>query len=885
MAAAAAIVPVVMSGVRENERRERVGEEDRSTSAAAGMSFICRMPRAESCGSDSLERSPRANGRTSPRRPSSHPASPHLSHKSARSVASPSGAEEALDSDPGCRGGEDVFEVMRVNGAAAAKHNIRCSCGAGLVLHMDLRLAGIRDEPAWRVGHKPSTASAAAASPPRDRADWQKMLWYLMESDEKETLVAGAPRWQLAARVLGCISLFLILVTVSAFIAETNPAYYLDEPPAFFIIEAVCMGWFTLELVARGVSCPNLKAWLTSFFTVIDILSILPFYIDLAVGRDQAKGLVIVRTFRLVRVFRMYKVSRGRDEIGVVATCLTDSAEGLYLLLFLVALSVMVFSSAMYFIEREGMHFNHEGQFWYLNETDPWSPYQDATTVVRSPFQSVVHTFWWCIVTLTTVGYGDETPSTPGGKVVACLTMLCGTLVMAFPMVIISQNFHDAYNKHIDSKAEALCAASDDDDKPRLQRVKSASFGSQRSSVGSHQAAVARRASMVAVGDVAPAGDDTATPEESSSVARRDAPAGAACSMNSAAAHPLKHSGQLMSFRGPGRQLKVKPSSSFQSFRLRSVRSGGGRTLAAAAAPHGDREYSVEPTFLNEATQHSPCAEVLKPADIKFDLSGTPRVIESQPSSNSPMSQSHGSVHSARFRKLPDAGVASTASPPPAGFPAALKLDASVLADSQTGSQPVSPLRPRTGRLSPSPSPSRGGGAHSPVAGRYQDVDEAVLKCCAQIEALEQRLVSVLAGLPRRASGAALSLGSGPSATLSPPSGTLQRVSVLSDASSAGARGPRRSSAGPHTDASAAEPIHDAAVLLPPPRGRRRRSLTTSPGSASLGGGGAPPSLALSPGGGGEDELSADASPKLGPNRQHTMPMPGGSISMRSPPG
>jgi len=88
----------------------------------------------------------------------------------------------------------------------------------------------------------------------------------------------------------------------------------------------------------------------------------------------------------------------------------------------------------MFYAEQTDMSFNTTYQTWF---------YSDNTV---APFQSIVHTFWWCIVTITTVGYGDIFPHTPLGKIVAGFTMIFGIVMLAFPLTIISSNFSEIYS-------------------------------------------------------------------------------------------------------------------------------------------------------------------------------------------------------------------------------------------------------------------------------------------------------------------------------------------------------------------------------------------------------------------------------------------------------
>lgn len=124
----------------------------------------------------------------------------------------------------------------------------------------------------------------------------------------------------------------------------------------------------------------------------------------------------------------------------------------------------MVFSSAMYFVERGTWD---EANAVYIDETGAVSPFQVLLAEGTSPIamspsshppidhQSIPDTFWWCVITMTTVGYGDHSPITVGGRIIAAATSICGVLVIAIPITVISANFNQEFVR-MQKKREAL---------------------------------------------------------------------------------------------------------------------------------------------------------------------------------------------------------------------------------------------------------------------------------------------------------------------------------------------------------------------------------------------------------------------------------------------
>eukprot|EP01061_Rhynchopus_euleeides_P017038 TRINITY_DN283_c4_g1_i1.p1 TRINITY_DN283_c4_g1~~TRINITY_DN283_c4_g1_i1.p1 ORF type:complete len:663 (+),score=162.31 TRINITY_DN283_c4_g1_i1:56-1990(+) len=345
-------------------------------------------------------------------------------------------------------------------------------CGHNLVV--DIRIRSPEEE-----RDDETTMSEEEDQEKIEPTTWRNKLWLVMEPSDDPP-----PVYDLLSHIVSGLGLIFIVVSVVVFVIETDPRYYRDTPLALTRIEEVCMAYFTAELVLRIISAPDLKKFFTDRYTVIDILSIIPFYVSLGVGSQQSEAFIVIRILRLMRVFRIFKVSKYSVEVNIVLGSLAGSTEGLYLLLFLIFLSTVLFSSTMYFAERESLSFDNTTDQWYRwvqpdpgdyriavpdvvtyyvdhfnlstcsNESAPPPTIELLASATvpdikeRSPYQSILHASWWCLVTLTTVGYGDEVPSSVAGKCIAAVTMLCGTLVIAFPMVIIGQNFQESYKNH-----------------------------------------------------------------------------------------------------------------------------------------------------------------------------------------------------------------------------------------------------------------------------------------------------------------------------------------------------------------------------------------------------------------------------------------------------
>lgn len=155
-----------------------------------------------------------------------------------------------------------------------------------------------------------------------------------------------------------------------------------DEP--FYVIESLCIIWFTFEFIVRFATCPSRCVFAKSFLNWVDFVAIVPFYINIVLT-DGANNtsFAVLRVLRLVRVFRIFKLSRHSRGLQVLGKTLSASIQELALLIFFLVMALVLSGSAIYFAEAG----------------EP-----------NTGFTSIPASFWFAIVTLTTVGYGDITP-------------------------------------------------------------------------------------------------------------------------------------------------------------------------------------------------------------------------------------------------------------------------------------------------------------------------------------------------------------------------------------------------------------------------------------------------------------------------------------------
>lgn len=275
-------------------------------------------------------------------------------------------------------------------------------------------------------------------------AKHQKALWDLIEHSESSK----------AAEIVSIISTAFVGVSIVGMTVNTMPdLQYTDsqgnttDNPWLALIETLAVTWFTLEYLLRFAGAPEKWKFLKDGMNIIDVISIIPFFVGLFFLDDDNKTettvdyegfsttlssisttstpeeeeggiedvLAIFRIFKLARVLKLARHSPG---LQAIAYTLKHSFKELLLLVFLITISGFIFASFCYFIEVD------QG----------------------SGFTSIPAGFYWVVVTMTTVGYGDIYPQTGLGKFVGTMCAVAGVLVLSLPIPIIAGNF-EAFHK------------------------------------------------------------------------------------------------------------------------------------------------------------------------------------------------------------------------------------------------------------------------------------------------------------------------------------------------------------------------------------------------------------------------------------------------------
>uniref|UniRef100_A0A3Q4ATJ6 BTB domain-containing protein n=1 Tax=Mola mola TaxID=94237 RepID=A0A3Q4ATJ6_MOLML len=268
--------------------------------------------------------------------------------------------------------------------------------------------------------------------------NFRQTMWRAFENPHTSTM----------ALVFYYVTGFFIAISVITNVVETVPcgstANQKDMPcgerytVAFFCMDTACVMIFTVEYLLRLFAAPSRYRFMRSVMSIIDVVAILPYYIGLVMTNNEDVSGAFV-TLRVFRVFRIFKFSRHSQGLRILGYTLKSCASELGFLLFSLTMAIIIFATVMFYAEKGSS---------------------------SSKFTSIPASFWYTIVTMTTLGYGDMVPKTIAGKIFGSICSLSGVLVIALPVPVIVSNFSRIY--HQNQRADKRRAQK----KARLARIR-----------------------------------------------------------------------------------------------------------------------------------------------------------------------------------------------------------------------------------------------------------------------------------------------------------------------------------------------------------------------------------------------------------------------------
>ena len=220
-----------------------------------------------------------------------------------------------------------------------------------------------------------------------------------------------------AGKNFDIVLIVLIAASVLVVILESIPSLKADYLFYFDTIEWFFTIVFTIEYFLRIWISRKPITYIFSFFGIIDLLTVLPTYVSLLI--PGAESLLVIRMLRLLRVFRIFKMVRFIQEAHLILLALQSSLRKITVFIMTVMTLVTIMGTLMYLVEGE-----------------------------ESGFSSIPSGMYWAIVTVTTVGFGDITPATPLGQVIASILMLMGYAIIAVPTGLVTAEFVAQKKEH-----------------------------------------------------------------------------------------------------------------------------------------------------------------------------------------------------------------------------------------------------------------------------------------------------------------------------------------------------------------------------------------------------------------------------------------------------
>lgn len=203
----------------------------------------------------------------------------------------------------------------------------------------------------------------------------------------------------------------LVIISVLSFCLETLPNLSQSNREILSLVEITTITIFTIEYILRLVVSQPFSKYPLSFFGIVDLIAILPFYIATIVD------LRAVRIVRLIRLLQLFKLARYNKAIRRYVSALISIKEEL--VICLVACITVIFLASI-------------GIYFFENESQPEN------------FSSVFHSMWWAVATLTTVGYGDVYPVTIGGKLFTFVILMAGLGLISVPSGLMASAFTES---------------------------------------------------------------------------------------------------------------------------------------------------------------------------------------------------------------------------------------------------------------------------------------------------------------------------------------------------------------------------------------------------------------------------------------------------------
>jgi voltage-gated potassium channel len=231
-----------------------------------------------------------------------------------------------------------------------------------------------------------------------------------------------------AGRYFDAILLWLILLSVAAVMLESVASIRARYGHELRIAEWIFTVLFTIEYVLRVAVLKRPLAYVFSFYGLVDLFSFAPTFVSAFLPGTQA--LIAVRAFRMIRLFRIFKLATHMRQAKVIAMALSLSRPKIVVFMLGIFAIVVTMGAVVYLVEGE-----------------------------ENGFTSIPLSIYWAIVTVTTVGYGDLVPRTAIGQIIASIAMILGYAIIAVPTGIVSVDLAEASRQIASGQSCPACGS------------------------------------------------------------------------------------------------------------------------------------------------------------------------------------------------------------------------------------------------------------------------------------------------------------------------------------------------------------------------------------------------------------------------------------------
>ncbi|KAM4810577.1 potassium voltage-gated channel subfamily V member 2-like [Rhinophrynus dorsalis] len=261
--------------------------------------------------------------------------------------------------------------------------------------------------------------------------DFRRKMWNLVEN----------PYSSIPAKIIAIMSSIFVLISIVALCLSTveelqetnlNGKSYMEH------VEIICVIFFSTEYLMRLFSTSDVKRFLRTVLNIVDLIAILPFYVQLIFERFSEEGAIhlhhgdidkmekvgqlgrVLKIVRLMRIFRILKLARHSTGLRAFGFTIRQCYQQVCCLFLFIAMGVFTFSALMHSVEHD---------------------------LPGTNFTSIPYSWWWAAVSISTVGYGDTVPETVLGRIVAFLCISFGIILNGMPISILYNRFSDFYAK------------------------------------------------------------------------------------------------------------------------------------------------------------------------------------------------------------------------------------------------------------------------------------------------------------------------------------------------------------------------------------------------------------------------------------------------------